>query len=181
MNLTWFHKPGIADWIRAHTPFDPESTRGAPVSRNARWVMHCVLTPENYLDLTSTTREWLEEKGKASVPAYADAMEAQLASGRGAFPVPWLDIDWEEQEVVGHEGRHRAAAAWSLDLPAIPVVLVLRPKRYHVGEENVPLVKKLDATGRARLWAQQYTPEEPERRVWLRFTSFAGAPMGRGY
>jgi hypothetical protein len=189
--LRIFDDPRVYRWIRENTPFDPDSRKGAGVSRDSRWNYHCFLTPEDYLDLTSTTREDLLGRDKGHlIEEYADAMEAMMAEGDGQFPVPWLQINWQDEFVSGHEGRHRAAAAWMLKLPAIPVVLVLRPKAYeltgefegeHVrGEEAVSLVQRLDETGVALLEAQQYHPSDPVRHVFLRFR-FPDGRRARGY
>lgn len=189
LRLTWFDKPKAYEWIRENTPFDPDSSKGAGVSRDSRWVMHCFLTPENYLDLTSTTREDLLGRDKGHlIKEYADAMEEMLDEGDGQFPAPWLVIDWEDLEVIGHEGRHRAAAAWMLEIPAIPVVLVMRPKAYGLGgrgeprdEEAVPLIQRLAEGGLARVTAQRYTPEDRLRLVWLEFVAPNGDYMQGGY
>lgn len=192
--LNWMHTREGAKWIREVTPFDPKTTKGAGISRDTRWTMDCFLTPQDYLDLTGTTREQLirRDKGKL-IREYADAMEDQMAAGAGAFPVPWLVVDWDERAITGHEGRHRAAAAWTLELPAIPVVLVLRPKAYDLeeyvrgkgvitaAEDKVLLVQQLESLGHADVEVQRYTKADPEVVMPIQFVNSQGHEMKQGY
>jgi hypothetical protein len=179
--LQWMHTPEGAAFIRSETPFDPKSKKGSVYSSGGReWTLDCLLTPQNYLDLTRTTREELMSWSD-KVEQYAEAMSQQLEAGRGEFPLPWLRIDWEDREVTGHEGRHRAAAAWTLKIPAIPVVLVLDPERYRITPDDTGLVRDLDLDGFARVAIQRHRREDPETKAILRFVKLNGRRAAMGY
>lgn len=192
--LRWLHKRDIADWLRETTPFDPSTNRGAGITKNTRWNMDCLLTPEIYLKLTNTTRHQLISSNDM-VERYAEAMEAQMAAGAGEFPIPWLIVNWENRRITGHEGRHRAAAAWMLNLPFIPVVLVLRPKAYELeeyvpgrgvvtaAEDTIPLVQSLKEYGKTLVWNQDHDSPRlpPPTLIGLEFVDDTGQPIGHGY
>ena len=44
--------------------------------------------------------------------------------------MPWLDVDMETGKVVGHEGRHRAAACIKDKCNRLPVAIILRDRGY---------------------------------------------------
>ena len=95
----------------------------------------------DFLKLTTRTDEQIEQikKEAKNIRQYnkwakmADNSEFDAFVNRnreereyGTIIMPFLDINVEKKTVIGHEGRHRAAAALASNNSTIPVALCLR-------------------------------------------------------
>ena len=79
------------------------------------------LDPTQFLSLTVTESnvfDWIERE-LPETKSVADYNSYQTL-------MPWLDVDVETGKVVGHEGRHRAAACIKDSVKRLPVAIHLR-------------------------------------------------------
>jgi hypothetical protein len=100
------------------------------------------MTPMQYMKLTKNE---LITADMEQANEYAAAMRTGKKSqfGNVSFPVPFLEIDADTHQVVGHEGFHRAKAAYLIGEKTIPVRIYLNRKgKLSAFEENDYLLGK---------------------------------------
>lgn len=89
-------------------------------------VGYVLLDPKDFLRLTIATHDvnrWLEEEKE-----YTKTLDEY--NGYNMRLMPWLDVDIHSGKVLGHEGRHRAAAVIAAGGKTFPVALCLREGGY---------------------------------------------------
>lgn len=120
---------------------------------------YVMMDPRDFLDLTTapgkhpTKQELLKE----ALPL-AEYNEFAI-KGQNILP-PWLDIETEKApigKVIGHEGRHRAAACVVAGIDTMPVFLIKR--EYGVG-----------------IWKVKKFPDDLKREYEMRFVEARDFP-----
>lgn len=105
--------------------------------------VHLFVDPATFLALASSGPGEPGDSGvkDAMVMKYA----AEMSAPDAAFPIPYFEVRYDELGrpfIFSHEGRHRAAAAQKLGLPAIPLIFFLKnpvnrryPRPYEVEDD----------------------------------------------
>jgi hypothetical protein len=75
--------------------------------------------PKKFLSLTPN--------GDMTTPSVVDKLKRFITEGK-EIPLPFLDIDKDTYEVVGHEGRNRMKASGELYISEVPVALMFYGK-----------------------------------------------------
>jgi hypothetical protein len=92
---------------------------GNPAGTTRVW-----MTPEEYLSYTPPP-----SGGKFSPDSLKWLRESYTLKG-GEFVTPYLDVRFKDNQVTGHEGRHRAYWAMLQNITKIPVLIVWEDKNY---------------------------------------------------
>ena len=80
------------------------------------------MKPVDFLRLTGHLPEEFRASPMHSQDSY-DSIHAALERSETIDDPPFLDVNVDTGEIIGHEGRHRALAAHDLGISRIPVVL----------------------------------------------------------
>lgn len=96
-------------------------------------VGYILMRPYNFLSLTIdsslTVNQWI---GREASETFTVEQYNEFARAGKSSLMPWLDVDMHTGKVVGHEGRHRAAACESEGVRWIAVAICLRDRGYPV-------------------------------------------------
>lgn len=98
---------------------------------------YILMDPRDFLDLTtsSSAEERMIKMEAKSLDEYNEFSRV----GQNILP-PWLDIETQKPpigKVIGHEGRHRAAALIKEGIYKMPVFLVKRENHSSIWRKNV--------------------------------------------
>lgn len=84
------------------------------------------MDPRDYLRLTideANVDAWIAHEGD-------EVQSLEVYNSYNITLMPWLDVDMHSGKVVGHEGRHRAAACIKAGVKKFPVAICLREQGY---------------------------------------------------
>jgi hypothetical protein len=153
---------------------------------------HVYLSPDNYLEMTTTRPSRLHEPQVRRIMAameqggWPDDGPYAPPGGLWLFGVPQLIVErggpeGQDWEITEHEGRHRAQAMKLLGYPTVPVVLIFRPKFDSTSRiEDDERVQKLLQGHDLLVQTQSYPAAHIQGRLkWLRPLTLKGETPNR--
>lgn len=90
-----------------------------------------MMSPKDFLGLTvdRPLNQWIQEEKDDT---FTVAEYNKFTQAGKTIIMPFLDVDIDTGKVLGHEGRHRAAALLADGETSMPVAITLKQNRYSI-------------------------------------------------